>query len=182
MRVVGVDVLVLYDVVFGALDDLCIAGMLVGHMAVQASRHLNQARCCGPTDNGLLMYLLQCFQVIMAIQTDQTLLGMVIGQQVGILQGLHMRDQVTESTVRIGAPRSHFHVADLARHVQIALLVALHTGRHRNDHFARDGIIPVPHGSMAIPARQVLRRTVNNRVVRREQIVICILVRQLAVA
>jgi hypothetical protein len=182
VRVVGVDVLVTYHIIRGQLDNLLVTRVLICHMTVETELILNlQVWHTRPRHSPHVRFR-QRLKVTMAIQTFQTFLGVGIRQQVRSLQRLHLRVQVAESTVRIGAPRSHFRVADLAPHIQIALLVAVQTGRHRNSHSARNETIPVPHGSMAIAAGEVLRRTVNNLVVRRAQVIIWILIRQLAVA
>ena len=104
VRVVRVDVLVIYDVVCGPCDDLCVTGVLIGDMAIEARLVFNPQRWHARTGDGPHVCLLQRLQVSMAIQTLQTLLRMGIGQQAGILQRLHLRIQVTQRTVRIGAP------------------------------------------------------------------------------
>ena len=53
--VVGVDFLALYHVVFGALDHLFLAGVLVGHMAIEAELHLNRLADDALAGDGLLM-------------------------------------------------------------------------------------------------------------------------------
>jgi hypothetical protein len=58
VRVVGVDVLLMYDVVCGAPDNLFVTRVLIGHMAVEARLHVNGPPCNRPPSNGLLMYLL----------------------------------------------------------------------------------------------------------------------------
>jgi hypothetical protein len=89
---------------------------------------------------------------------------------------------VTGSTIRIRAEPNVSGVADVAFNIQIALLVTIYAGLHGDNHVTRNGIIPVPRGSMAIAAREVLRRTVYHLSVGREQFAIWQLIRHIAVA
>jgi len=80
VRVVRVDLLAIDGVVFGAFDDLVVAGVLIGHMAAKAEFIGKLGRLSGcSTGLDLRVFLLQIFS-LMAIHAVQPLLGMGIGQ------------------------------------------------------------------------------------------------------
>ena len=86
VRIVGIHLLITNSVVFRPANHLLVTGVLVGHMAVKADFIRIIARCqlrrIGANSR---MDRLHC-RGIMAIQTDQILLGVEIPKQVSILQ------------------------------------------------------------------------------------------------